>query len=155
MWLWMRDCSFAQLAFEYLASVTALFSCCMAGTLSLLPSRPTFCVRHWTITSFVGWYVCLGVTCYLHFRQNDRDLLRVLAVTRGLNGYQNESRHRNFSRPLVSGPTLYHWAIHTPPIAISIMENPGYKVTTVATTFPKTYMDLGMLEARDNLEQTN
>ena len=33
MRLCMSDCSFAQLAFEYLASVTALFSCCMAGAL--------------------------------------------------------------------------------------------------------------------------
>ena len=29
----------------------------------------------------------------LHFRQNDRDLLRATAVTRGWNGYRNESQH--------------------------------------------------------------
>ena len=28
-------------------------------------------------------YACLAVTCHLHFRQNDRDLLRATAVTRG------------------------------------------------------------------------
>ena len=27
--------------------------------------------------------VCLAVACYLHFWQNDRDLLRATAVTRG------------------------------------------------------------------------
>ena len=31
-------------------------------------------------------YACLGVTCHLHFWQNDRGLLRAIAVTRGWNG---------------------------------------------------------------------
>ena len=35
-------------------------------------------------------HVCLVVTCHLHFRQNDRDLLRATAVTRGWNGYRNK-----------------------------------------------------------------
>ena len=34
-------------------------------------------------------YACLAVTCHLHFRQNDRDLLRATAVIRGWNGYRN------------------------------------------------------------------
>ena len=34
-------------------------------------------------------YACLAVTCHLHFWQNDRDLLRATAVTRGWNGYRN------------------------------------------------------------------
>ena len=40
-------------------------------------------------------YACLAVTCHLHFWQNDRDLLRATAVTRGWNGYRNQSQHRN------------------------------------------------------------
>ena len=32
---------------------------------------------------------CLAVTCHLHFWQNDRDLLRATAVTRGWNRYWN------------------------------------------------------------------
>ena len=36
----------------------------------------------------------LAVTCHLHFWQNDRDLLRATAVTRGWNGYRNKSQHR-------------------------------------------------------------
>ena len=36
-------------------------------------------------------YTCLAVTCHLHFWQNDRDLLRATAVTRGWNGYRNKS----------------------------------------------------------------
>ena len=31
----------------------------------------------------------LGVTCHLHLWQNDWDLLRATAVTRGWNGYRN------------------------------------------------------------------
>ena len=36
-------------------------------------------------------HVCLAVTCHLHFWQNGRDILRATAVTRGWNGYRNES----------------------------------------------------------------
>ena len=39
-------------------------------------------------------HACLAVTCHLHFRQNDGDLLRAAAVTRGWNGYRNKSQHR-------------------------------------------------------------
>ena len=39
-------------------------------------------------------YACLAVTCHLHCWQNDRDLLRATAVTRGWNGYRNKSQHR-------------------------------------------------------------
>ena len=33
-------------------------------------------------------YACLGVTCHLHFVQNDLNLLRATAVTRGWNGHR-------------------------------------------------------------------
>ena len=39
-------------------------------------------------------YACLAVICHLHFRQNDRDLLRATVVTRGWNGYRNKSQQR-------------------------------------------------------------
>ena len=42
-------------------------------------------------------YACLAVTCHLHFWQNDRDLLRATAVTRGWNRYQNKSQHRKLT----------------------------------------------------------
>ena len=38
--------------------------------------------------------MCMAVTCYPHFWQNDRDLLRAAAVTRGWNGYRNESAQK-------------------------------------------------------------
>ena len=40
---------------------------------------------------------CSAVTCHLHFWQNDRDLLRATAVTRGWNGYRNKSQHRKLT----------------------------------------------------------
>ena len=39
-------------------------------------------------------YVCLAVTCHLHFWQNDRDLLRATALTCGWNRYWNKSQQR-------------------------------------------------------------
>ena len=42
-------------------------------------------------------YACLAVTCHLHFWQNDWDLLRATAVTRGWNGYQNKSQHKKLT----------------------------------------------------------
>ena len=39
-------------------------------------------------------HACLAVTFHLHFWQNDRDLLRATAVTRGWNGYRNKSQHK-------------------------------------------------------------
>ena len=45
----------------------------------------------WTV------HVFLAVTCYLHFWQNDWDLLRATAATRGWNRYQNNSQHRKLT----------------------------------------------------------
>ena len=75
-------------------------------------------------------YVCLAVTCHLHFWQNDRGLLRATAVTRGWNGYRNKSQHRKLTLekkilpPLQQGfePVTFrsrvwrsnHWAIPAP-----------------------------------------
>ena len=42
-------------------------------------------------------YVCLAVTCHLHFWQNDRDLLRATVVTWGWNGYRNKSQHKKLT----------------------------------------------------------
>ena len=74
-------------------------------------------------------YVCLAVTCHLHFWQNDQDLLRATAVTQGWNGYRNNSQHRKLTLekkillPLLLGfeattsqswvQCSNHWAIPT------------------------------------------
>ena len=72
-------------------------------------------------------YAWLAVTCHLHLRQNDRNLLRATAVTRGWNRYRNKSQHRKSTLekkvlpPLLQGfePATFqsrvrrsnHWAI--------------------------------------------
>ena len=50
------------------------------------------------IQSHIGRaYVCLVVTCHLHFWQNDQDILHATVVTRGWNGYRNKSQHRKLT----------------------------------------------------------
>ena len=86
----------------------------------LLPSRRQLCVHYTTIqpcTSLqchfirshirrlgrVCFFSCnllkvfWSVTCHLHCWQNDRNLLRPTAATRGWNGYKNKSQHRNLT----------------------------------------------------------
>ena len=71
-------------------------------------------------------YVCLAVTCHLHFWQNGWDLLRATAVTRGWNRYWNKSQHRRLTLEKIllqgfepatfqsRGWCSYHWAIPAP-----------------------------------------
>ena len=40
-------------------------------------------------------YACLAVTCHLHFWQNDRDLLRATAVTRGVEAQKVDHGEEN------------------------------------------------------------
>ena len=56
----------------------------------MLPFRRKFCVHHSTMHQVTGHfiqghigrvYVCLAVTCHLHFWQNDRDIFYVLRAT--------------------------------------------------------------------------
>ena len=69
--------------------------------IKLQPSRRKFCVHHTTMLHVTSCkatlrkvYACFAVTCYLHFRQNDRNLLHATAVTWGWNRYRNRSQHR-------------------------------------------------------------
>ena len=65
--------------------------CCRLSASSVYTIQPCTNLRCHLIQSHLGRvYVCLAVTCHLHFWQNDRDLLRVIT----------ESRHwrRKFSR---------------------------------------------------------
>ena len=72
--------------------------------MKLQVSRRKLCVHHPIIhpchfmqNHIRKVYACLAVTCHLHFWQNDRDLLRATAVTRGWNGYRNKSQHRKLT----------------------------------------------------------
>ena len=66
----------------------------------LLPSRRVLCTPynyapcHFMQSHIRKVYACLAVTCHLRFWQNGRGLLRATAVTRGWNGYRNQSQHR-------------------------------------------------------------
>ena len=104
--------------------------------MNLLPSRRVQCTPynhapcHFMQSLIHKVYACLAVTCHLHFWQNDRDLLRATAVTRGWNGYRNRSQNRKLTLekkilpPLPQGfkPATFqsrvrcsnHWAIPCP-----------------------------------------
>ena len=55
--------------------------CCRLGASSVYTIQPCTSLQCRFIQNRIGRvYVCLGVTCHLHFWQNDRDLLRATAV---------------------------------------------------------------------------
>ena len=117
--------------------LVALFGSCMAGATwncyrlgesSVYTIQPCTSLQCHFIQRHIGRvYVCLAVTCHLHFWQNDRDRLRATAITRGWNGYRNKSQHRKLALekkilpPLLPGfePGTFrsrvrrsnHWAI--------------------------------------------
>ena len=101
---WMGDSARFWL---FTPSVTTLFGCYMAGVTWTALSRRTFCVLTQSCTSFLQCrvirshrrrvYVCLVVTCHMHFWENDMDLLHATAVTRGWNKHRNESQHRKLT----------------------------------------------------------
>ena len=69
--------------------------CCRFSASSVYTIQACTRLQCHFIQSHIGRvYVCLAVTCHLHFWQNDKDLLRATAVTRGWNGYWNKSQHR-------------------------------------------------------------
>ena len=107
--------------------------CCRFGADSVYTSQPCTRLQCHFIQSHIGRVcMCLAVTCHLHFWQNDQDLLRVTAVTRGWNGYRNKSQHRKSTLekkilpPLLPGlePGIFrsrirrsnHWAVPAPQV---------------------------------------
>ena len=50
---------------------------------SVYTIQPCTMSRHFMQSHIRRVHACLAVTCHLHFGQNDRDLLRTTAVTRG------------------------------------------------------------------------
>ena len=70
----------------------ATWNCSRLGASSVYTIHHAPC--HFMQSHIRKVYACLAVTCHLHFWQNDRDLLRATAVTRGWNGYRNKSQHR-------------------------------------------------------------
>ena len=114
--------------------------CCRFGASSVYTIQPCTRLQCHFIQSHIGRvYVCLAVTCHLRFCQNDRDLLRATAVTRGWNGYRNKSQHRKLTLekkilpPLLPGlePGTFrsrvwrsnHWAIPAPRSSRALSSN--------------------------------
>ena len=73
-------------------------NCCRLGAYSVYIIKPCTSLQCHIIRSHIlRMHVCLAVTCYLHYWQNGLDLLRATTVTRGWNGYRNESQHRKLT----------------------------------------------------------
>ena len=65
-------------------------------------------------------HACLAVTCHLHFWQNDQDLLRATAITRGLNRHRNNTYHQSTKNNSTTNtrtpyPTLIGTQLHQEP----------------------------------------
>ena len=102
----------------------------VSGAISVYTIHPYTNLQCHFIQSHTGRvYVCLAVTCHLHFWWNDRDLLHASAVTQGWNGYRNKSQHRKLTLEKILPPLLpglesgtfrsrvwryNHWAIPAP-----------------------------------------
>ena len=112
--------------------IDATWNCCRLGVRSVCTIQPCTSLRCKFIRSHRrSVRVCLGVTCHLQFWENDRDLSRATAVTRGWNAYQKYELAKKVhpgeeTSPVmpvgtrtqdlsIASPTLYHCAIPAPP----------------------------------------
>ena len=78
--------------------------CCRFGTSSVYTIQPCTRLQCHFIQSHIGrLHVCLGVTCHLHFWQNDLDLLCATVVTQG--GTDNEIRAQKVDPGEENSPT--------------------------------------------------
>ena len=106
--LWISDSSFTQRVLNiHLSGYSVLYLLHGWCHVKLPPSRRKFCVHQSNMQQFIvlfirshrrRMHVCLVVTWHLHIWQNDRDLLRDAAITRGWNGYRTKSQHRKLTR---------------------------------------------------------
>ena len=64
---------------------------------SVYTIQPCTMSRHFMHSYIRKMNACLVVTCHPHFWQNDRDLLRATAVTRGWDVHRNKSQHRKLT----------------------------------------------------------
>ena len=83
--------------------------------MKLLPSRRLLCTPYnhapchfisLCKTTYCKVRAYLVVTCYQHFWQNDRGLLRTTAVTRGWNGYRNKSQDKRLTLEKKKSPAF-------------------------------------------------
>ena len=67
---------------------------CTRSVYTIQPCNAICHVRHFMQNHIRRVHACLVVTCHLYFWQNDRDLLRAIAIARRWNGYRNESAQK-------------------------------------------------------------
>ena len=129
--------------------------CCHFGASSVYTIQSCTRLQCYFIQSHIGrMYVCLAVTCHLHFWQNDRDLLRATVGTRGCNGYQNKSQHRKLRRKFShrscwdsnpgpfdheSDALFNHWAI--PPQYLTWNQPEKRNLLTLRVTWTRKWWD--------------
>ena len=83
------------------------------GTCSVYPIQPCTSLQCHFIQSYIHRvHVCLAVTHYLHFWQNDQDLL-CASAWRVDRGEENSAAPQTCDLLITSFP-LYHWAVHAP-----------------------------------------
>ena len=97
-------------------------------------------------------YVCLAVTCHLHFWQNGRDLLRATLVRRQWNDYRNKSQHRVYpgeeNSPAAPAGTRTHdisitipvlYPLSYPPLfSVFFLSSGGHTTTALLPQYPFT-----------------
>ena len=113
VWFCMSDQLFIA-RFWISTDMVYLQRCLLHGWchVKLLPSRCVLCTPynhapcHYMQSHMRKVHACLAVICHLHFWQNDWDLLRATAVTRGWNGYRNKSQHRKLTLEKIILPQL-------------------------------------------------
>ena len=102
----------------------ATWNCCRLGAWSVYAIQPCTSLQCRFIQSQIGRvHVCLAVTRHLHFWQNDRDLSRATAVTRGWNGYWNKSQHRKLTPERKILPSLLRYpAVLPESVVLSVLK---------------------------------
>ena len=125
----------------------------------LLPSRRVLCTlhnhapRHVMQSQILESHACLAAfSCHLHFWQNDRDLLRANAVTRGWNGCRNKIQHRKLTLekkilpPLLQGfepATCFKHESGAVTTELSPLPRKGYKQNIIITKEHEAFSILG------------
>ena len=95
---WLSDCSLSQRIFKHPpkwctnSTIWFLHGWCHVHH---IPCTSVQCHFNWSHTCRV--HVSLAVICRLHFWQNNQDLLRATAVTRGWSSCQNKSECRKLT----------------------------------------------------------
>ena len=79
------------------------------SALSVYTIQPCTMTRHFMQSHIRRVHACWAVTRHLHCWQNDRDLLRATAVTRGWNGYRTRSQHKKLTLERNIFQSLLRW----------------------------------------------